>query len=201
MEMSHYLSRVLPSVDGCPSPIAERAVRDAIDDLCRDSRVFRESQSVPMVAGTDTYTITANTANSVLSEVIFSRIGDGVLEPITPENRNRLVSGSGKPEYIEQLTNTDFRLTPAPLDTTPLDVTVVLTITDTATTIPDIFDRWKEGIASGALSKLMVMPNKPWSNPSLATFHAQIFNQAIGSASAFAVLGNRKAQLRVQAHP
>lgn len=200
MNLSAYLSRVLPSVDACPAPIAEQAVRDAIDSFCRQSRIYRGVQTVALTSGDGTYTLTPP-ANAVVVETLYARIGDDLLEPLIPELESRLLIGNGKPEYIKHTTPGDIEILPAPAETGSMSVTVIYSIDLTTTDFPSILDQWREEISFGAMARLMVMPNKPWSNPQMAAGYQTMFNAGARDAAAKATLGNRKATLRVQAHP
>lgn len=200
MNLQAYLTRVLPSVDACPQPLAEQAIRDAIDGFCRQSKIYRGTVTVALTAGDGTYTLTPP-ADSVVVETLYARIGDDLLEPLVPELESRLIIGNGKPEYIKHLTATDIEILPAPADAGSMSVTVIYSISLAATAFPDLLDQWREEIAFGAMARLMIMPNKPWSNPQVAAGYQTLFNNGINDAAARATLGNRKATLRVQAHP
>lgn len=201
MNLSAYLSRVLPSVDACPSPIAEQAIRDAIDSFCRQSRIYRERQTVALTSGVSSYELDPPGGGSVIVETLYARIGDDILEPLIPELESRLFIGSGKPEYIKHAEPGSIEILPAPADSGTLSVVVVYSIDQAATMFPSILDQWREEISFGAMARLMVMPNKPWSNPQMAAGYQSMFNAGVNDAAARASLGNRRATMRVQAHP
>ena len=46
----------------------------------------------------------------------------------------------------------------------------------------EFFNRWDEGIASGIIERLMLSPNKKWSNPQFAEVHHARYHDAIASA-------------------
>lgn len=46
----------------------------------------------------------------------------------------------------------------------------------------DIVDRYQDAIVSGLLSRVLMHPNKPYSNKDLATFHGRKYNQGITRA-------------------
>ena len=202
MLVTDFLSRVMPSVMGCPIPIATMAILDSVDELCRESRVLREAQSIPVISGTDQYAITPVTAGAFAVEVLFARIDDAdPLELITPDLLNRIVTTTSAPIYIEQVSSGMVRLHPEPSLPGSMALTVVLSVLSNATTVPAPLDRWRDGIVGGALARLMAMPNQPWANPQAATGYRQVFNQAVDSATTFATLGGARATLRVQPQP
>ena len=202
MLVNDFLSRIMPSVMGCPIPIATMAILDTVDELCRESRVLREAQSIPVIAGTDQYTITPVTAGAFAVEVLFARIDDAEpLELITPDLLNRIVTTTSDPIYIEQVSSGMVRLHPEPSLPGSMALTVVLSVLPAATTVPALLDRWRDGIVGGALARLMAMPNQPWANPQSATGYRQVFSQAVDSATTYATLGGARATLRVQPQP
>lgn len=71
-----------------------------------------------------------------------------------------------------------------PFDADPLLYMMVAfkTLPD-ATEVPEILvDDWKEEICSGVMSKLMMQPGKEWTDPNLALFHKNIYQDGINSA-------------------
>ena len=197
MLVSEYLSRVMPSVMGCPIPVAEMAILDSADELCRESRVLRESQDIPLVSGTTEYDLDPVTVGTFAVEVLFARIGiSEPLEPVTPDLLNRLIMGTGEPEFIEQVSSDLVRLHPAPKTSEDMSVTMVLSVSPGSASIPSSLDRWRDGIVGGALHRLMSMPNQAWANPQLAVTFRQSFNNALNGATSQATLGNLKAALR-----
>ena len=202
MLVTDFLSRVMPSVMGCPIPLAEMAIRDAADELCRESRVLREAQSIPVVSGSNEYEVDTSTDGTFAVEVAFARIGDDdPLELITPDLLNRIVTTTSAPRYIEQVSSSLVRLYPTPTLDGDLAITVVLSVLPSSASVPSALDRWRDGIVGGALARLMNMPGQPWSNPQMVAGYRGAFNLAVDSATTFATLGGAKATLRVQPHP
>lgn len=65
-----------------------------------------------------------------------------------------------------------------------------------------VFDRYYDGIISGAVSILQLMPGKAWSEPNMAAAHAQIFDEVVKQATIDADngFGKPKSRLSVQAN-
>lgn len=62
-------------------------------------------------------------------------------------------------------------------------IDVSLSITQSSLECPMfVFDRYHDGILSGALASLQAMPGKAWSDPSMVAYHKDIFDKAITSA-------------------
>lgn len=67
----------------------------------------------------------------------------------------------------------------------------------TATHLPDLFlNEYAEALRMGMLSRLMVMPKKPWSNPELAAFYRGEAHQLAQFASTQSRRGNTRGPLR-----
>lgn len=60
---------------------------------------------------------------------------------------------------------------------------VSLSVTQTSLECPMfVFDRYYDGILSGALANLQAMPGKVWADPSMVAYHRDIYEQSIISA-------------------
>lgn len=80
-----------------------------------------------------------------------------------------------------------------------LRINAALKPTHASTGIPDIiFERYVQTIAHGAKARLMLSPEKPYTNLKLGAFHEDQFNGAIGEAKIRAARGNTRASLRTR---
>lgn len=60
---------------------------------------------------------------------------------------------------------------------------VSLSVTQTSLECPMfVFDRYYDGILSGALASLQAMPGKAWVEPSMVAYHREIYESAINAA-------------------
>lgn len=74
---------------------------------------------------------------------------------------------------------------------------VALKPTRASTTFPSwLFERYIETIAHGAKASLMLVPKKPYSDPTLGAYHDQMFNSLIGEARVRQSRSNTRAPLR-----
>ena len=63
------------------------------------------------------------------------------------------------------------------------DIEVSLSVTQTSLECPMfIFDKYYDGILSGALAGLQAMPGKSWSQPSMVAYHKDVFDATVMSA-------------------
>ncbi|WP_256598237.1 hypothetical protein [Nitrosospira sp. Nsp11] len=176
---------VLPDVPGCPIPAANIAIRQATIAFCEQSLAYKATHpDIAVVAGTAEYDFVPpdETVVHVITYAAFngdelqSRVGEYGIS--NPDWR----SEEGTPKYIFG-GMTSLMLIPAPDVDGTLIMTVALKPSPDATGIDgSIFNEFREAIIHGALSRLMLSPKKPYSNPSLATYHNQQFTIMTGQA-------------------
>lgn len=70
-----------------------------------------------------------------------------------------------------------------------------------ATLFPEELEYWIDGIVSGVLARLKIMPDKPWSNSAQAGFHFAQYNQAISKARARTLVNQSAGNLKLQPVP
>jgi hypothetical protein len=160
-------------VPGCPDPVIDMVAVESTRQLCRSTNVWRytlesadlskEGKSVVMSPPEDTEILT----------VFAVEYGDvGVLTPRTAAQLSRAVptwrEDSGDPtSYVYTLPYT-LRLVPWPTTLSMSDLTVTVSLMPTVG-VTSIDDRlavpYSEVIRTATIGQLMLMPNKPWSNP------------------------------------
>jgi hypothetical protein len=203
VDYSLFLPDVNLSTTGCPEFERLARIRDAAQDFCRRSFMWRarEQALFTTMALQETYDITSlvpagaqlvsvHSAWALGREVDIEEPGQGDdFLPGTPGHR--WVVGVDGPAAL--------RVLPAP-DAGGVAVTGTLSFcpSDASSTVPDfIFNRWRKEIASGAIEILCAQEGKAWSSPALATFHGKKFEAAIMLAGSRAGPVRRKG-LRVQ---
>ena len=81
-------------------------------------------------------------------------------------------------------------------------VELILKPTFDAETLPDIiYDDYADGIAIGAKSRLMLMPNKKWSNLKLGAYFKGEFEKVIADAKSKARSGYRTENRKTRSKP
>jgi hypothetical protein len=205
MQLSKFLPYVLPHVPGCTDPFAEQAVRDAADEFCQFSRAVREAlEPITLAVGVSDYEISSETAGCVVYDVTDVMIDGSPIEPIQPEIINRLALplSKGAMFYTIPFPGT-IRLVGKPTEhQTTLTMTGIIRPMESSTSVPDVLlNDWRDTIVSGALTRLMAVPEQPFTNTALVSYHRSFFNSGILRAANRGLLGNTKVSLRVQAHP
>ena len=199
MELSAFYPLIATEVIGCPIPVIESVVRLTATEFCRESLSWVEPTTVSLVAGTSGYGLTLPT-DAMLLTVRDASISGLLLRPATHE---QLVGmGESQEPWFFNLASDRTQVTFAPTPS-KTGVSVILraiyTPTPTAQTLPDfLWTHYAEAIASGAKSKLMLMPEVAWNSPSYAAYHRTVFDAAIGQARIYEAHGRVPGSLRVK---
>lgn len=178
-------------VDGVPHPVVVAMLNNAARELCTKSQCWNEWENVPLVSGTNEYSVSAPTATSIVRAVQYILMGER--KALIPENENNiletkrhLIDAIGEPECFYMVGEMAIKVLPTPSDT---DAGKIMRIkssfipTFDATSIPGEFiERYAEALIAGAKAFLMGMPGKPWSNPTLAAFYKQSFDTLVDKA-------------------
>ena len=185
--LSDFRYLVAPEVPGAASIVIDNAVLRTCRDFCDKTHIWRyEHPAVAMVSGTSDYTLTppaetevawVNSATQGTHDV--SPVGRDIAKKLYPAGRTGSVADS-----FYMLDSGTFRVLPTPTgNPQPITLDIALRPIMAATTIGAIlFDEWGEYIAHGALSRLLAMPGKNWSEPNTAAFHIQRYKLGIAEA-------------------
>lgn len=199
-----WLDYVIPDVPGIGNALAEQAIRNAVIDFCRRTRLYRKTLApISIVGATATYTVTPD-ANTLVSDFLTVLVNGKPIDPQTEEwldqqvpNWRTTATGPAK-AYISPANN-QITIVPTPSESiaSGLVVAVAQRPTRAATECPDwLLEDYAEEIAHGAKGRLFAMKRKPWSDPGLAKFHMGEFNAAVGIGGARASQARTRTRLR-----
>lgn len=201
---SYWLPDLLPHVAGCPVLLAEHELLRAAQVFFRETRAWQEtvpSLSVT-VAGGGSITITNPDAGHELVRIENAWL-DGIPLGVTTADDLDAAMGddwtthTGTPSHIYQITPGVAMLYPKPIadSATGLKVRVSVCPSDAATSVPDeMAVKFRDAIASGAKARLMIYPDKPWTNTAMAPIHAASFEAATGRGNVTAARSNGQAR-------
>lgn len=199
MTFDDLLPYILPHAKACPESIALLNARLAVVELCEKARVWKDYQSgVDTVADTTAYAYAPAEGQRVveLLEVTLEGIDVPVVTPKI--GRSRMRCGESGPYVFGTLIG--FELHPAQAEDMEILTYSVVAPTRAATTIPDAFERFAEGIAQGALARLLADKDKAWSDPNGAVVAASRWSQALATAQGKAFDGHAQVVHRTRAH-
>jgi hypothetical protein len=195
---SEFYDFTLPDLPGCPVAAIDIALRQSAIEFCEQSLAWKaEHDPVAVVSGTAEYAFVPP-SESVVHAITYAAFDDTELQ-ITGETGILIQSwrtGTGTPKYILGGA-TALTLVPEPDIDGTLTMTVALKPSPDAFGIDDsIFNEFRQVIIHGALSKLMLSPKKPYSDPQFATYHAQQFTIKTGAAGTRSDRNNTRMPLR-----
>lgn len=243
------VSKLQPSVPGCPYATIVQYVRDSAIKVCERTLAWRHAEApyalTPGVyeypyrkpAAADVHAIFLATVNGnplehltldaavalypawadlyggVPLDQLWSGSGafngeafnenafnGGAQFALTPE----AMEGASEPRSMTQLTPDQFVLLPPPNDDKEylLRLLYALKPKRTAEGMPQaVFDELETAIFHGALQELLVLPQVPWSDRELATYHAKQYVFHAGERRARANLGAVRGTLAVRVRP
>ena len=196
--MAVALSTLVPDlrtdIPEIPSFIAQRYLLRIIRDFCEQTRAWRVSGSITTVANVATVSITGvlPNVNSELVDVISIKNSSGG-EPLVPrtivwldENLSawRLDSSTAANYYVRD-SNINLRLVPMPASTAIYNIRIAVKPTLSATTLDDtLANKFREVFISGALSMILTIPRKPWTDLQTAGVHAGRYERGMVDAKA-----------------
>ncbi|MES2320007.1 MAG: hypothetical protein V4631_21205 [Pseudomonadota bacterium] len=204
VKYSDLLAEVLPHLKADPSdPLTESALKNAVIEFCRDSWVWRHfPDPLDVDAGEASYQLEPAAGADVAA--LLSCAYDGA--PITPKSTDDLdaivpdwQSVAGTVKYFTQIDSESVMLAPLPVESLAQGLVMVLALQPKRSAIS--FPKWissqyMEALASGALARLMSMPDKPWTDQKGAALHGERFRNAVSAAKASGVRGLSRAVVR-----
>lgn len=207
MTLTDFLDFILPTVPGCPSPVAKKAAIEAAIEFLTESQAWNEIQdALPVADNAQEYDLDAPTgARCIDIKAVYTRCGE--LVPVTIEQLAARMSdwqaaeGNVPQLYTRAFDFTTFRVYPKPTEpgVETMRVHGVYTLKRSSTTIPDdIVDRYGKSIASGALRDLLVIPKTTWQDLNLAVFHKNEFETAKTMAKITAAHGKTAGAISVR---
>jgi hypothetical protein len=166
---------------GAPEFLVERVVRESATEFCVKTDVYRlEPETIQVISGIDEYDLTIPNGTE-LNHIIDVYRGHRTLQPVS-YSRLLEVKGdgttTGQPRCYSQLQSTSFYVAPVPSASETLSVLYSVKPTSTASSIPDYIGKaYREPIVHGALYRLQMMPNQPWSDQGSAQANKSLCDQ------------------------
>lgn len=187
---------VLATAPACPTLTILREVRNAARELCERAKCYRvDVENEPVASGEVHFYFYMPDNTQLVAPIDLTLNGDPLL-PSSPQLLNEVDpewrSETGQPcRYIRSTENIDaIRLYPIPEQayaTPGLYGEIAVKPTRAATNIEELFlDRYHDALVAGALSRLLMIPKKPWSDPGMGGHYKNQFEQKIIEARNYA---------------
>lgn len=204
MAVAKKIESLVPKVKreapSCPSFIAIEELRNTITDFCINTDIYLADLSLfQTVTGINEYE-SADLDIPVGSELnhildFFCEVGESAAQ-LSEKNLTRLepksligkpslfdLYGSGKPKYYSQKDQETILIAPTPNQNYSLYALYSLKPTATATTIPNIIvNEYQETIVHGALYRLQMMKDSPWSDVQAADLNKRMYDKGEAQA-------------------
>ena len=176
VKLDAFTPRVHLWVPGAPAPLVETAIIDCAIQLCEDSHVLQVvPDAQPLHAGQAEYDIDPVYPGMTLARVLKVWFGPDEFRAST------------RPTWWEEVDPKTLRIHPVPQGDQsqhpPLMMRLALKPERTASQLPDEFARdWMDGIVGGAVMRLAMMPDQPYSSDANAQKGAAMYALWMGKA-------------------
>lgn len=201
-----FLPHVLPYVPNCLEDQAVLAIRNACIEFCKETNIVQEPMdAITATAGNNTYQPDVPSGylmNKVLELYYVGRKMDAKslleLQRLYTMNWGALV---GAPRVYTQFNPDEFTVTPSPAETVKNAFTgrMGLVPTRSSTQVRSIvYDRYLEDIVPGALARLMVTPDQPYTDVAAARDYAVLSKSRIAAVRQYVNSGMTQAPMRAR---
>lgn len=205
-----FLPYVLSDVPGCAEIVAIQAVRNTVIDFCEKSCVVQvDLDPVTLLAGEATYDLEPP-QNRRVTKVMKLFYRNRELPPMALDaipsatffNPEALdADGRSEPQAWSQKDTDTFTVLPIPKsrEIDAITIRAALKPTRNSTACDDVlFEDYAEYIGAGAKARLMIVPNKAYTNPKLVATQNEFYMQGVNVARQRATRGHTRASLRVK---
>jgi hypothetical protein len=189
-----FIPIVAPHVPGCPDMSIYLMLAESAADFCARTHVWQARINDVTEADESDYTLTAaGVVESVLKLSLdgadLPQVWEGPVDLATQDR-------SGKPTAFAQVGEQTVRFMPTPDAAYAFSAVVALKPSRAATGIETfLYEPYANDIANGALHRLMMIPGKSWTNPSLGEVHKAAFERGVIAAR---LRATRNVSLRVK---
>lgn len=205
-----FLPYVLPDVPGCPEIAAIQAIRNTVIDFCEKSLVVQaDLDPVSLSAGTADYDLEPP-SNRLVTKIIklfyknqeLPPFGQDFVPSATFYNPDATDGDSrSEPRGWSQKDERTFSVFPVPkvAESNAITIRAALKPTRASSSCDDVlFEDYVEYLAAGAKARLMLQPNKAYTNPNLVVTQNQLYMQGVNMARQRVSRGHTRANLRVK---
>lgn len=201
-ELAQFRPYVTLHAPGVPLPAVDHEVREAAILFCISTRLWKEVQTAPVVAGQADYGITPpdGAVLQVLDEVYHNRIRllPRSVDQLRDEYEDWLIA-SGTPLFYTQLEPDTLRLVPIPAMSLAAGLTYRASYKPerTTTTVPDwLYEQYADAIGFGAIAALRANPNLPCYEAGAAQWYGERFQAGIQKTQTRIAKGFVRAPIR-----
>lgn len=179
-----WFNDIMPQAPGALAAIVKHELLRTAQDFFSRSRVWKEDVTLAMTAGTSDYSIRPAADLAPVQVIDTGRItvsltDEEMTERFGPDWR----AAVGPVQAIWQKMPDKIRTYPIPASAESLVLSVAVMPADSATGIPDaLAERYRDGIAAGTLSRLLLSAKKPYTDLQTGSLKAQEYEASVGAA-------------------
>ena len=190
-KFSTLFTDVLSQAQDCPKVVAVGEIRKAAIELCEKSAVWsRNHDPIYTYKNGDEYDMDDSPPDAVADRLLEAKLDGNPFMAGTPRDLFQYSGESGSPQVAAVVRPAVVSLAPAPDGRYVLVMRVAYKPSKSADEMEDdIMDQWRDTIVNGALYRLKMMANKPWSDPQAAVIHKNFFDGGVRQAKMKAVTG------------
>lgn len=180
---------ILPHVPGCPVIVVNHELLRSAQEFFTRSRAWLVTDDpVTVVAEVEEIDLTpADTEQDLVRvEAVWFNGIPGSVKTVDEMDRDVTdwQTATGSPSIIVQLSPDVARLYPIPVDAVLVKIRKSIRPSDTATGIPDaLASAYRDDLAQGAKSRLMLHKDKPWTDETRAAVSAAKFSDSVSTAN------------------
>ncbi len=191
-EAADFFRWIIPYAPACAEPTVEAHLITAARSFCEATRCWRETDDLPLTGEEDEVVCVPPYAS--LFEIDFARFNGQALDRVAYADAQ--LRQCGIPHQITQVQPQSIALAPRGTCGT-LTISMFLEPAQDTDILPDfLFEQFGQIIAQGALGTLLLIPDQPFSNPSLGTYNAGLFARAKDSRFNYHRRGQQRAPVR-----
>lgn len=196
--LEDFMPLIRPHALNCSPPVIEGAVVEVAIDFCEATKVWRHKANFVSDMIEPGLVMLAAPAGAKLYEVERvwfegRKLDKATIADLPPEIYD------GSPQQYTQIQREQITVWPCSLGTT-FAVSMIIKPSRAAQELPDfLLEDYGDAIADGVIAKLLLMPERPWSQPQLGAYHKGLFEDAKNKAFATNTFGQHRARARTKA--
>lgn len=211
MQPSAFLSRVLTDVPGCPDVLALQAIVDAAVELFDETGIWSVvGEPALMSSLLDLYepdSISGARVDRIKAvwcgkRQLVHKINSALYDALPDWQTAR----APEPSYYNSPDGSSVRVYPMPFNVAPGTTLTIEAIyvpkddlSSSQPTIPDRFGlQYRDAIVAGAKARLMLTPDRKWTNERLSGFHRSKFEEALSEVRIRAIHEGQQGSIYVR---
>lgn len=202
-DLDEFLPNIRPYAPGVPDLVAYEWIRQAATEFCERTRLWRYEDSFA-ITGTNPEIIVAPTG-AVIHEIERIDFDGEKVAKATPAQLDewlpdwRAGTLDGTPQWFTQVEPNTISL--APVQAGTLKVWLWLKPAPDAEELPDfISDQYRQIIADGALSRILLIPGQSFTNEALSSVFSGAFQSKLSALFTKGITGQQRARPRSKAN-